>query len=321
MTAIGAVVAVWLAAAPSPEGFKEQMGEAIGRHDAGDYPGAMKIYRSLLVERPHDPNVVYELSLSMMMGKAPPNEMISFIEGELKHNGKHLPQLYATLAAAYDTNTQFTRGEAILRQGLQVAPDNVDLLFNLGVNLMMQDKPVEAEPPLKKAVQLKPQWSAVWRTLSLTLEANHKQLDAFLVKARFVAMEANTSRGKTAAQDLMPLLMHGVEKTLHRIDVNVGKGAKDIGINLVAATRWSGHEKESDGEFFVYALGQVVNLAFESKPDPFRKFVLAMFEAAKKDGVLVPLGWMLMRSAGDANADRWFATHRKEEAKLKAFFN
>ena len=321
MTAIGTVVAVWLAAAPSPEGFKEQMSEAIRRHDAGDYPGAMKIYRSLLVEHPHDPNVVYELSLSMMMGKTPPDEMIEFIEGELKSKSKHLPQLYATLASAHDTNKQFTKGEAVLRKGLKVAPDNVDLLFNLGVNLMMQDKPVEAETPLKKAVQLKPQWSAVWRTLSLTLEANHKQLDAFLVKARFVAMEPNTSRGKTAALNLMPLLMQGVEKTPDRVNLSVGKNVDDMGIKLVAATRYAVHGKETDSEFFVHALGEVVGLAGESKPDPFRKFVLAMFEAAKKDGVLVPLGWMLMRSAGDANADTWFATHPKEEAKLEAFFN
>ena len=100
MTAIGVVaVAMMMAAAPVGESFQDQMREAIRRHDGGDYAGAIAIYRSLLKDHPHEPNVVYELSLSMMMGKSPPEEQIAFLEAEIKSKAPQLPQLYVSPAS------------------------------------------------------------------------------------------------------------------------------------------------------------------------------------------------------------------------------
>lgn len=301
------------------QAFKEQMGEAIRRHDAGDYAGAISIYRSLLAERPHHATVVYELSLSMMMGKSPSDEQISFIEGELKSKTRQMPQLYASLAAAYDTQKDFAKGEATLRKGLALDAKNVDLQFNLGVNLMMQGKPAQAEAPLRKAAILAPQWPAPWRTLAMALEDNGKKLDAFLTRAHFVVMEPNTPRGKQSAARLWPLLMTGVTKGATGIEVKTGKDSGELAIQLIAATRYAGHEKESDGEFFAGALKSIVAIASESKPDELRKLALEPFEAAKEAGVLVPLAWHLRRAAGDSDADTWFATHKKEEGQLDAF--
>lgn len=322
MNAIGVAMAVFVSAAPlSDEGFKEQMSEAIHRHDSGDYAGAIKIYRSILKDRPHDPTVVYELSLSMMVGKSPSDEQIAFIESELKSKTKQMPQLYASLAAAYDTQKNYAKGEATLKKGLALDAKNVDLQFNLGVNLMMQDKPKQAEAPLRTAALLVPKWPAPWRTLAIALEDNGNQMDAFLVRAHFVLMEPNTPRGKQAATQLWPLLMKGVgPDSGGKITVNVGKGADQLGLKLVAATRYAGHEKESDGEFFAGALESIVGLASELESDDLRKLAVEPFAEAKKAGVLTPLAWMLRRAAGDPDADTWFATHKKEEAQLEAFF-
>ena len=87
------MLAMVFAVAPADDpGFGEQMREAVRRHDGGDYAGAITIYRSLLGDHPHEPSVVYELSLSMMMGKVPADEQIAFAEKEIASKTKQLPQ-------------------------------------------------------------------------------------------------------------------------------------------------------------------------------------------------------------------------------------
>ena len=79
-------VALVLLAAPavdSPE-YKEQLSEGLRRHDGGDYAGAMTVYRSMLATWPHEPLIVYELSLSMNAAGTSPDELITFVESELK---------------------------------------------------------------------------------------------------------------------------------------------------------------------------------------------------------------------------------------------
>lgn len=313
---------VVVSAAPADPAYQEQMREAIRRHDGGDFAGAITIYRSLLKDYPHEPNVVFELSLSMQAGNSPPAEQIEFIEAELKSKVVQLPQLYATLAAAYDTKGDLAKGEATLRKGLKVGAKSADLHFNLGINLIMQHRSKDAEAPLKTAVQLKPDWPSAWRALAQALEDNHKLLEAFLVKARFVALEPGSPRGRRAAQTLWPLLMTGVEKKpgkdgKERIDVNMGN-TEDLMMSLTAATRYT-KEKLSDGEFFVSALRDLVAYTTEEKNRPFLREAASLFIEAKEGAVLDALCWELRRAADDPNADTWFATHRKESARLDEF--
>jgi tetratricopeptide (TPR) repeat protein len=314
------MMAVVFAVAPADDpGFGEQMREAIRRHDGGDYPGAIKIYRSLLAEHPHEANVVYELSLSMMMGKSPPDEQIKFAEGEIASKAKQLPQLYASLASAYDEKKEYAKGEATLRKGLKLGPKSPDLHFNLGINLMMQERPKDALVPLQTAAQLAPGWSSAWRGVAMALDENGQTVDAFLARARFVAMEPTTERGKQAAKKLWPALMSGVSKQSDKIDVVVGKGADDMFFKLIAATRYAGHEKESDGQFFARALGEVADGAGSMKPGEFRKAILEFFAAAKQAGVMEALAWELRLAAGDADAGTWLGTHPTEEDAFLRF--
>lgn len=334
MTAIStAMAALFLWAAPvDTEAFKEQFGEAIRRHDGGDYAGAISIYRSLLKDRPHDPNLVYEISLSMMMGKSPPDELIAFAEKELASKTQQLPQLYASLASAYDDRKEFAKGEAALRKGLKTGPKSVDLHFNLGINLSMQGRPSEAVASLHTAAQLKPQWSSVWRSLAMALDDDGKRFDAILARVRFVVTEPRTQRGGIAAQKIWAALMYGVEKGEKQVTLTVGKNpdVDDLYLTMLGAQRYAGFEKRSDGEFFVHALSQLVDAARPGqltpkgqkvKPTALRATLASFFVDAQKAGVLEALAWEVRRAAGDREAQNWFGTHQREEEALSDFLH
>lgn len=318
------LVAVTLLAGPpkaEPEELKEQMSEAIRRHDGGDYAGAMTIYRGLLTKFPHHADVVYELSLSMRAAEVPSKEVIAFIEGELKSDVPQLPQVYSTLAAALDAEREFAKGEAALRKGLALEPENADLQFNLGINLCLQKRCAEAVGPLGKAVHLAPRWASTWyATAEAMTQAGHPAR-AFFATARFVAVEPDSARGQAAAQKLWPLLMGGVtKKSKKEVTVGAAAGTENLGMSLLAATRFTEDwEKKSDGAFFAHALGEATQLQLELKADPFYDDALALFAEAKKAGLVEALAWELRRAAGDAEAGTWFSAHRAEEKSLQRF--
>jgi len=323
MPSLALLLAVTLLAGPpkaDPEELKEQLSEAVRRHDGGDFAGAMAIYRGLLAKFPHHAGVVYELSLSMGAANVPSKEVIAFVEGELNSGVPQLAQLYSTLAAALDAEHEHAKGEAALRKGLAQDPDNADLQFNLGINLCLQQRCADAVPPLTRAVHLAPRWPSTWyATAEAMTQAGHPAR-AFFATARFVAVEPDSARGQAAAQKLWPLLMNGVTRKSKKEISLAGGDAEALGMSVLAATRFSEEwEKKSDGAFFAHALGQATQLQLELKADPFYDDALPLFTAAKKAGLHEALAWELRRAAGDAEAGTWFSAHRAEEKDLQRF--
>lgn len=325
LTALALVVLCQAAPAPKdPEGLQERMGEAIRRHDSGDFDGAIAIYRELLKEAPHHPDVVYELSLSMQAGKKPPKDLVAFAEKELKSGVPQLPQLYATLASAYDGLGEYAKGEAALRRGLKQNEKSADLQFNLGINLYLQKRYADAAAPLLEATKLKPDWPAPWFALGEVMKKTGYAQRAAFALARGVALEPRSRRGQAAAEEVYPLLASSVDVEQageKKVNVNVPKGQADevLGVALLFAARHADKEKLSDGAFFAKTLPSAVRLLDELKPDPFYPNVLTLFLDAETAGVLEALAWELRWAAGDKDATAWFSKHPKEEAALEDF--
>lgn len=324
LTALALVVLCQAAPAPKdPEGMKERMGEAIRRHDSGDFDGAIAIYRALLKEAPHHPDVVYELSLSMQAGKKPSKDLVAFAEKELKSGVPQLPQLYATLASAYDGLGEYAKGEAALRRGLKQNVKSADLQFNLGINLYLQKRFVDARAPLLEATTLAPDWPAPWFALGEVLKKTGYAQRAAFALARGVALEPRSRRGQAAAEEVFPLFAASVEveQGEKKVNVKVPKGQADevMGVALLFAARHTEKEPLSDGAFFAKTLPTAVKLLDELKPDPFYPGALKLFLDAEAAGVLEALAWELRWAAGDKEATAWFSKHPKEEAALEDF--
>ncbi|MFO0595931.1 MAG: hypothetical protein U0228_11515 [Myxococcaceae bacterium] len=301
------------------EAFREQMGEALRRHDGGDFAGAISIYRSMLATWPHHPAVVYELSLSMAANRTPPDELIAFVEGELKAMKKPEPILYATLASALDARGDLAKGEAALRTGLKLDPRSGDLHFNLGINLAMQKRSKDALPEFAKATELMPAWPSAWRATSIAFEQNGQRVEALLARSRFVLLEPDGERSLDAALTLEPLLTAGIDDDGKKMTLNVGN-TEDLALMLVvtAALTEDKDKKQTPGARFVSAMRHTIEFLAE-KPTGFRAHALQAFLDAKKQNCLDAALWELRRALHDPDADTWFAAHADEEARFTKF--
>lgn len=303
------------------EAFRQQMSEAITRHDSGDFAGAIAIYKSMLKQWPHHAGVVYELSFSMNSSGAPPKEVIAMIEGELKSMKNPKAQIYSTLGTAYDTLGQLPKGEANFRKGLKLDPKNADLTFNLGINLAMQKKETEAEPQFARAAELAPNWPSVWRAAGITLEANGKPIDSVLARLNFVVLEPDSERGAAAAKSIDETLDRLVTRKGNNIDVNLG-ATGDLGMQLMLAAAATEDEKKSASEQKVSALSKMIEFGFEDEATKgFRSTALTRFAEAKEAGCLNAALWEYRRALKDPAAAKWFASHRTEEENFMKFIS
>ncbi|MFT3710354.1 MAG: hypothetical protein QM817_22250 [Archangium sp.] len=323
MTALALMVAVVVSGAPpndtpKDEAFKQQMSEAIRRHDAGDFEGAISIYRSMLKTWPHEPTVVYELSFSMGANGATPKQMIEFLESELKVIKKPLPQMYSSLGSAYDGIGKLDLGEAALRKGRKLDPKSPDLAFNLGINLAMQKKMKEAEPEMRAAAELAPNWPSPWRTLAILMEDKGSRIDAVFARLNFLMLEPNTDRSRAAAKALDGLLDSMVKRGEKKVEVQMGANKDDFAGQLMLAAAF-GDDKKSSSEQTVSGLMSLIDYALEEKPTGMRALLLKRLEAAKKAKCLEAALWEYRRSAGDPNADSWFGAHADEEERWETF--
>jgi hypothetical protein len=266
---------------------------------------------------PHDPLIVYELALSMDRARVGPDELISFVEGELKVMKKPNAELYSMLGSLWDAKRELAKGEAWFRKGLAAFPKSVELRFNLGVNLAMQHKTADAEKELLRCAEAAPHRPGVWRTLSIICAEDNRLTDAVLTKMRFVLLEPRSDRGQAAARALEELLRRSVTFEGKDVVLRVSKPDDTPLALLVAAAARDGGAQDS--EDLVEALRGVVEVAGSDAKHPLRKAAASLFFDAKKAGVLDGALWELRRAAGDPAADGWYSKHRKEGDAFDAF--
>jgi tetratricopeptide (TPR) repeat protein len=312
-------VALVLLAAPavdSPE-YKEQLTEGLRRHDGGDYAGAMKVYRSMLATWPHEPLIVYELSLSMNAAGTSPDELITFVESELKVMKKPNAELYSMLGSLWDAKRELAKGETWFRKGVAAFPKSGELRFNLGINLAMQRKNAEAEKELLRCAEAEPNRPGVWRTLSILCLDLNRLTDAILTKMRFVLLESRSERGQAAARSLEELLRRSVRVDGKQVTINASN-KDDMVVGLLMAASVT-KDDLNESEQLVDAMGGLVAFAAEDPKRPLFKSASSMFVEAKKAGVLEAALWELRRAASDPAADTWFSKHRKEAEAFDEF--
>lgn len=198
---VAVAVAVWLSllgAHPDPR-FRA----GVFLHDAGKYDGAIKLYRELLAERPHDAATVYELALSLVANRQPA-DAIALIDGELKGAGQS-SRLYAVLAQAYGARGDAEGALASLQRGLEVDPTSGELLYNLGVHYGSREKWADAIAAFTACARAEPENPSGWWGLGRAYEAVAEPGRAVGAYTRAALTRAEPLRLQTAAQRVLKL--------------------------------------------------------------------------------------------------------------------
>ncbi|HLG19591.1 MAG TPA: tetratricopeptide repeat protein [Bdellovibrionota bacterium] len=307
-------------------------------HDAGDYDGAIRIYRQVLKDEPKNEIARYELGFSLY-SKGEYRKSIRVLEKLLEDNPEFNPLPYSTLGSAYDGLTKLGDGEKVLREGLDHFSDSSLLHYNLGINLSLQNRTDEATREFIADLRLKPDHSSAWLALAEFQFTQHERHRAFLLFARFLALESDTKRAKSAASRLWALLFLGVSRRPElnkegkaQIDVTVPppnpdgtdpQGARDLGMSMVAATRFTEEEKGlSDAEFFTTKFPSVLDILVEQAeskdPDGFwQTLVLNFFSDAKDADVINTMAYLSRKPLGESGVTQWLESHAAEVEKYR----
>jgi len=313
--------------------FEDRLREAIRLHDAGDYDGAIALYRDLLKESPENSRVLYEIAYSSLQaGRF--DDATDYAERALKAHSDFDNQTYQVLGSAHDGRGDFKAGEKVLRRGLKKFPQDYLLHFNLGVNLAKQKRMDDAIPEFEEGLVLKPDHASGWRGLGFACEGLGQRGYAFVAFARFLTLEPESSRSREAAPKLWSLLFQGVKSketagsgSKGDVDITLpapGKGGgndaamnQSVGLSILAATRFIDEWKDkSDAAFFAHAFDEVLSILSETgdnaktKDQFWRSRAFPYFNDARGAGHLEAMAYDLRRTLGDDETRKWLEEHR-----------
>jgi Flp pilus assembly protein TadD len=159
-------------------------------------------------------------------------------------SGVELAKRYRTQALVLTLQGRFAESEAFLRESLQLRPDDVDVLNELGVSVWRQGRPVEAEEIYLQACQLKPPDFRVLNNLGLALY-NQGRIDEAgdcyrrAIELQPDAFDALMNLGIVLSDQGQYLEAAEWFRAAHEVRPNSADILQNLGMNLGRQGRWS----------------------------------------------------------------------------------
>ncbi len=107
-------------------------------------------------------------------------EAIALVKKLIDNPNRRQPLYYNLLAGIYINQDQLAIGHEILKKGVELYPDNVQLLFEYGLMLEQEEKQDEAIASMEKVVELQPDHVEALNYLGYTWADNNTHLDKAL---------------------------------------------------------------------------------------------------------------------------------------------
>jgi tetratricopeptide (TPR) repeat protein len=319
------VAAILLMAAPAraqDAATEARIEEGIRHHDAGRHDAAIAAYRGVLKDHPGHPRATYELAYSLLAKKDTAGT-VGVLEAA-RGTPAMLPRGYSLLGIAYDNQGKWTQAEAAFRDGLILAPDSVDLHFNLGVNLDLgQGKVDEGIASYQQALGRSDRHAGSWLRLAQAEERRGRLPRAFVAFVRFLMVEPTSPRSPEGLAGVLRLWQAGITVADGKdgkkniaiavpppTELGEQAAAEAMAFALAAASR---HLEENQAQTDVAAFGPVLDRVVASlyettdgKPEAaFAHEALRPLQEARAASHLAALAWDIRRSSSDSTVARW----------------
>jgi tetratricopeptide (TPR) repeat protein len=134
--------------------IEQRLQTAIRDQQAGRLSQAEAVYRSILQEQPHHPDVLHLLGLTMHQAGRNA-EAIDLLSQALAIHPNY-PVCHSNLAAVYLAAGRLAEAAAQAREAIRLKPDVVDAHQNLGHAMLRQGKLDEAAAAFREAIRLDP---------------------------------------------------------------------------------------------------------------------------------------------------------------------
>lgn len=309
---------------------QERFRSALALHDAGNYDGAISIYRDLLRATPDNDDVKYELTFSTFAKGDIPETIRLATEGA-NRKGPHQVQYLELLGNAYDAQHQSRDAIAAYTRGIKVDPKYPRIHFNLGVTYAAQQKLRQAREEFERAIKLDPNYASAHYAIAGIYRDDGYRVPAILAYGRFLSLTLDRARADDAAKNLQALLTLGVKaEGQGNVNITIDPASKkDLGdfsaLEVMAAiASGSSHlpengpksEFEREAETFGLFLTMLAEAAGDMKrgfvASTYLPFYAAMVKAEKGD-TFAHLALAPLKLTG---TEEWLTSHREAVSAL-----
>jgi len=325
---------------PCSDTDKALLEVGIGLHDAKKYGEAIGKYLQVIEANAGCTAALYELSMSYYYN----GEKIKALETALKgskYKSTELPLFYLTLGNVLDDLKKYDDAVRLYNDAIKILENEKDmrphlssLHYNLGVSLRRQNKEKEAREEMKKAIIANGQYASPHLQLASIYYSARYKIPAILAAARFISLEFNSSRTRTAAALINEVMgkTSAKKEADDKITINLDFGAPtdegDFGpaelvLAMGDALNKSGEAKTknlTDEEKFAEQLELLISFL-----DAKDKKLKGTFSAAnyfhfmtemKRLGYVKPFAYLVLFQNGNSEALSWL---KANEPKIREF--
>jgi tetratricopeptide (TPR) repeat protein len=193
--------------------------------DQGKVDEAIAALKKLVADEPADTTAAYELGLAYA-AKGDNVNCRATLEPLAETKSAHHAELLGMLGNCLDQMGESDKAIAVYRRGLEDAPDEQGLLFNLAVTLLQHDKTDEGRELLKHDIEKNPAHTSAHLILGQVFEAQGFNVPATFSYLHFLALEPASKRSATGAGHLSELLGIGYQKTKKGANITIDTSAR-----------------------------------------------------------------------------------------------
>lgn len=314
---------------------EEWIRDGVLRHKAGEYEAALEAYQKALSLEPQSAVALYEMALTysvMEDHQSCIETMEKLFKGDV--SDRLVGPGYTVLASCHSASGKPKRALRVFRKGLEKAPEDFGLHFNIAVTLAGESRDGEAIDHLETAIRLAPRYASAYWILAELYRRGGQRVPSLMLYSRFFALEHGTGRSVVAAQRIWTLLEWGItEKGNGDMSISLALdggssspyGAHEMSLSLAAAAMSLGEaEGQTEAQKRVHALTRFWKIMGEMGP-PDGQEDTAMWTAAvhplmgleATEAHWETLAYLMAHRAKLEGAEDWLRGHPQEIAQLE----
>ena len=291
--------------------------------DQGKVDQAIGALTKLVADDPADATAVYELGLAYA-AKGDNARCRATLEPIEETKSANRALVLGMLGNCLDQLGESEKAIAVYRRGLETAPDDSGLLFNLAITLIQHGKADEGRELLKRDVEKNPLHKSAHLVLGQVFEGQGFNVPATFSYLHFLAIEPASKRSGLAAEHLSKLLDNGFQKTKEganlTFDPNARKEEGDYGamqLMMVLSRAAATDKKLTEFELMRGQIAKVIAMLLEmsdtDQHDDFTARVqVPFFASMKKANVTDAFAGIAISPLNLPGTEKWVKTHGKE---------
>jgi tetratricopeptide (TPR) repeat protein len=329
VAAAALVVAPILFAQAAEEPEMAKVREGIALFDQGKVDDAIAKFKEALAGNPKQTVAAYELGLAYA-AKGDFAHCRTTLEPIIDVEWRSRVAVFAMLGNCLDSGGDRQKAIAVYRRGLEVAPNDPSLSFELGIALLADGKYAEARQMLKKDTVARPGHAMGRYALAMAFEADQFPVPALMEFLHYLAIDPASPRAPEAARHIRALLDAGVEKSGEGVNIRLDASPRTeegdykafaTMLALLSGARFT-EEEQKKSEFervrgeIASAIMMFTETAKPGMPDYTARVHGDFFRAMAKEKLVNTFAAFVLASQNLPGAKEWAAENGDSVEKL-----